>query len=255
MSVRSLNVETSLYQSVKTKFHKSINFFEPEMSTRYRFSKCKYIVFSKSEEEWKSNRKTSCRNVYSLEELKQLDPETTEHFNFVIKTHDENGNSLFPDIKFPKTDEDGMSSKQIKTQDVKKDAMLGAGNNILAFSKQQFTVIVGKNTAGINSIHAKQNHGVVDVIAKNGILTAPKSKNSVKDMFNILSAFKSFDIVVICPYLISYFDGKYPTDYSRPSYIVGKGEISAVIFWYICLYFFGYSSVYDDTNIERNYDI
>lgn len=224
------------------------------MSTRYKFTKCKYIAFAKTEEEWLSNFKTSDPIYRSVEELSSV-PFDSPVFNFVIHTEDEHGNSNFPDIKFPKTEDEGISSKQIKTQDVKKDAMLGAGNNILAFSKHQFTVIAGKNTAGIASMHPKQNHGVVDVIAKNGILTAPKARNSIKDLFNVLNKYNAFNIVVICPHLISYFDGKYPTDYSRPSYIVGKGEITAVFFWYICLYFFGYSAVYDDTNIERNYDL
>lgn len=225
------------------------------MSTRYRFSKCRYIVFARSEEEWKSNSSSTAPIYRSTEELASLNPESTELFNFVIHTHNERGKTNFPDIRFPKTEDEGISSKQVKTQDVKKDAMLGAGNNILAFSKHQFTVIAGKNSAGINPLHQKQNHGVIDVIAKNGILTAPKARNSIKDLFNELSKFNAFNIIVVCPHLVSYFDGKYPTEYSRPSYIVGKGEITAVIFWYICLYFFGYSSVYDDTNIERNYDL
>lgn len=224
------------------------------MSTRYRFSRCKFIIFTKSEVvSYNSNYPTYNYNYedenYGLPENKE------EHFRFIIHTHTENNTPIFKDIKFQKQEEEGMSSKQIKTQDVKKDAMLGGGENILAFSNKQFTTIRGKSTAGIKSAHPKQNHGTIDTIARNGILTAPKSYNSIKLLFDKLQTFKSFDIIVICPYLISDFDGKYPNEYSRPSYIVGRGEITAVLFWYICLYFFGYSSVYDDTNPERNYDL
>jgi hypothetical protein len=238
------------------------------MSTQYRVSKCKYITFSPTEKEWENTRHTINKlPTYYFDKTKSdfgLPTNKRAGFNFVIYTHGSKNQDVdheltcsnFPDIKFPKTEDAGASSKQVnKTQDVKKDAMLGGGNNILAFSKQQFTVIAGKSNAGIQSVHSKQNHGVVDVIAKNGILTSPKSKNSIKTLFELLSEYDSFEIVIICPYLISYFDGKYPSDYSRPSYIVGKGELSAVFFWYICLYFFGYSCVYDDTNIERNYDV
>lgn len=225
------------------------------MSTQYRVSKCKYITFTPSEDEWTKTRLSVNdlpKYYYKSDDSNfGLPTDKIQPFHFIIYTDDN-----FSDIKFPKHEEEGGNSKQVnKTQDVKKDGMLGGGNNILAFSKQQFTVIAGKSNAGICSTHAKQNHGIVDVIAKNGILTSPKAKNSIKTLFDKLSEYRSFEIAIVCPHLISYFDGKYPSDYSRPSYIVGKGEITAVIFWYICLYFFGYSCVYDDTNIERNYDI
>jgi hypothetical protein len=135
---------------------------------------------------------------------------------------------------------------------------LGASKNLDAFSNNAFTVVAGKKNCGIQALHPNQNHDILDSIARNGVLVYPRPalSFSVGKLMDAISKFRSFNIVVIHPELI--FNARcasYPCEYIEPVYEVGKGEITSLFYRLIASSFFGYMSVYDESNRERLYDL
>ena len=107
-------------------------------------------------------------------------------------------------------------------------------------------------------MHPNQNHEVIDAIASNGLLYSPEvmSKYSIGKILINISRLNDFSIYIIHPSLkVDILDGIYPSSYNIPRYSVGEGEILSVFFRYISLLFYGYMSVYDNVDLERNYDI
>lgn len=227
------------------------------MTTYYSVSKCNYVAFVKSDND--ISRDFILGKVYNYESLDQVSNIKDDEFTLIIDTlHPD-----FKDIKFQIDEKkEGIKSSQIKTQDVlgkeNQNNILGSSNMLDGFSSGKYVVIPGKSNASIQPCHIKQNHEVCDEIAKNGILTCPtvSTEISIGKLMNILVKQNKFNIIIKNPYLSqSSFHSKYVNSYSRPVYTVGKGEICAVFFRYIAKNFFGYMSVYDDSNPERCYDI
>ena len=136
--------------------------------------------------------------------------------------------------------------------------MISSANQLEAFSNNKFTIVPGKRSANIHLYHPKQNHDVIDSIARNGLMVTPKvsTEISVGKLFNILCTKKSFNLIMVNKNLeVSIRESKYPNDYVEPAYTVGKGEIVTVFYRYICLYFYGYCSVTTFEDRDRNYDI
>lgn len=223
------------------------------MSIRYKFSKCKYIAFIKSKE----NISRLSKPITNYITPDQLDNQSkTEHFSLFIDSHDE----MFSDVIF-KIDEEtaGLSSSNKKdSTDVAKTVITDGSSQLDAFNAKTFIVNRGKKSANITNIHPKQNHDVIDSIARNGILCEPmiSSKVSIGKLFNKLSQFPSFDIIIYNRDLVEDIrENVMPSEYIEPIYVIGKGEITAVFYRYICMYFFGYMSVFDEFNREHNYDL
>lgn len=229
------------------------------MSTFYSVSKCKYISFIKNSKHVDASRvvgrKLYIDDKHSIKELEKELSRTEDPFTLFVDSESKE----FDDIEIEVDDSKaGAPNKQEKTQEVRQDIMLGGGKHLEAFSKSRFTIINGKRNASIQPLHNKQNHEVIDSISRNGILVSPKpsTATSVGKLMNILAKCSEFRIVVINSGLVvDRIDGTYPTEYVEPAYVTGVGEISAIFYRYICLYFFGYLGVYDDTDRERNYDI
>ena len=197
--------------------------------------------------------KENIRELKNIEDIKSIND---DHFILVINAESE----LFSDVNFEiNQDKIGESSKTgNKTQDVCRDVLLGGSQQLEAFSNSKFTIIPGKRNAGIQSCHPKQNHDVIDSIARNGLMVTPLTSTqfSIGQLFNILVTKKSFDIIILHSKLeVSIRDSTYPGDYVEPAYIVGQGEISTVFYRYICLYFFGYTSVSNENDRDRIYDL
>lgn len=236
------------------------------MTVYYEVSKCKYIAFVK-DLKYVSDRldlsttymlgfeeiNDNYNNLNFIEDVKSIDK---EHFILVVNAESE----LFSDVTFEVNQEKvGESSKTgNKTQDVCRDVLLGGSQQLEAFSNSKFTIIPGKRNAGIQSCHPKQNHEVIDSIARNGLMVTPLTSTqfSIGQLFNILATKKSFEIIILHTKLeVSIRDSNYPNDYVEPAYIVGQGEITTVFYRYICLYFFGYTAVSNEDDRDRIYDL
>ena len=230
------------------------------MSISYEINKCKYISFVKDikhiNDAYLINPLYVGFNDDSLNEIIKQIIQIQNHFTLVINTE----SNLFNDIIFEVNEEHlGESSKKgKKTQDVNRDVLLGGSQQLEAFSNSKFTIIPGKRSANIQSCHPKQNHDIIDSIARNGLMISPKvsTEHSVGKLFNVLCLKQSFNIIMVNKYLeVSIRESKYPNDYVEPAYIIGKGEIVTVFYRFICLYFFGYCSVTTTEDRDRNYDI
>ena len=226
------------------------------MTTYYEISKCKYLSFNKSIETIKlknPDAKTiKIENDFNIDSLTELNENET--YNFII---DATAN-IFNDIVF-KYDEnkEKLDSSSIK-QDVLSGCSLGSSNILDAIQLKEFAINPGRKTSGIQSLHPNQNHEVIDAIASNGLLYSPEvmSKYSIGKILINISRLNDFSIYIIHPSLkVDILDGIYPSSYNIPRYSVGEGEILSVFFRYISLLFYGYMSVYDNVDLERNYDI
>lgn len=220
------------------------------MTTCYIVNKCKYISFVSSEEHTTKQIDLRVDNEHSIVDLNiPLDKEFTL---FIDATSNE-----FNDINIL-TDKDhkNESSSQLKTQDVLKGPIMGASNNLDAFNEGKYSVQVGKKNASITPCDPRQNHDVLDTIAENGIVVGNGKFNSIKLLFNMLSKAKAFNLIIMHPALdTKILEGNYPDQFIIPKYKITKGEITAVLYRYICLYFFGYCSIKDEENYEKNYEL
>ena len=229
------------------------------MSIYYEVSKCKYIAFIKDLKYIQD--KITSKPTYKLgfdedSKIEDIEKIEDEYFTLIINAESE----LFSDVVFEVNQEKLGESSKVgnKTQDVCRDVLLGGSQQLEAFSNSKFTIIPGKRNAGIQSYHPKQNHDVIDSIARNGLMVTPitSTQFSIGRLFNILCTKKSFDIIILHSKLeVSIRDSSYPNDYVEPAYIVGQGEITTVFYRYICLYFFGYISVSNEEDRDRIYDL
>lgn len=219
------------------------------MTTYYSVSKCKYFAFVRSEQ---YISETHSKNIFHYPEFPES---TSEHFTLIVNALDDS----FRDIVFEIDDKHtGEDSKNIKTQEVTSNAYLGSGNIINSFNKGTFVIIPGKKSASIQKLNQNQNNDVIDALAVNGLLTSPKPmvETSVGQLMNKLAKFESFDIIFVHPNLMTdRIEGIYPSISTVPPFEVGKGEILSVFFRYLCLRFFGYTAIHDETNRETLYDI
>ena len=146
------------------------------MSIYYEVSKCKYIAFIKNLKYLPEKYKNQ-KNIYKLgfddKDINYIKNINDEHFTLIVNAE----SKLFSDVIFEINEEKiGESSKKgNKTQDVCRDILLGGGQQLEAFSNNRFTIIPGKRHAGIQNLHPKQNHDIIDSLARNGLLVLPLS--------------------------------------------------------------------------------
>lgn len=162
----------------------------------------------------------------------------------------------FDDIKILSSGEHENERSDKIVNDIQKP-MMGSSDNLEAIKTNQYSILHGKKNANINSVNLNQNHEVIDSIAINGVMMGPKTElNSIKKLFNILSKFESFELLLYNPYLIvEELSSTNPTVFSVPVVITGKGDICKIFYRYICLYFFGYMSIKEMLDPEFKYDI
>ncbi len=166
---------------------------------------------------------------------------------------------IFSDIKIsmPKIQKAGESSKE---QQVSKEEMQeqlsGKSTSLDAFSNNLFAVIYGKKGANIQSCNTKQNHGVLDSLARNGVVCTPKTQNvlSFQRIIDYLKKLNRFSVFGVHSALELPFDEQeYPSEISHPSYKLANGEITAILYRYILINFYGYCSIVTDSMRENAY--
>ena len=163
----------------------------------------------------------------------------------------------FEDVKIILDKEDnGFSSSIYKNKDDIKKTLLGDSTYLEAVYRGMFTIVKGKRSAGFNYENRLMNHDTLDLIAKNGIMFTPESmdKGSFGKLMRLFSNCKSFSVIFIHPSLISKpIKVEYPSEPALPEYIIKEGEILAIAFRYMCINFFGYKGVYDESLKEYEY--
>ena len=227
------------------------------MTTYYDVCKCKLISFNKAMKDVKISEgdKIFISNNTSDNEIEQfINEHINEHVNIIIDAKSEK----FNDIKFTFDEsKEKLDSSTVK-QEVLSGCSLGSSSILDAIQAKEFAINPGRKTSGIQSLHPSQNHDVIDAIASNGLLYSPgaMSEYSVGKLLLQFTRLNDFNIYIIHDALtVNVLDGTMPYSYTIPRYSVGDGEILSVFFRYISLIFFGYMSVYDAVDIERNYDI
>ena len=143
-------------------------------------------------------------------------------------------------------------------KDALKKATLGKATQLDAFSENKFAIIHTKKHAGIDNRIRNQNHDVLDTLAVNGVMKSPETQKplSVYSLMLKLQQFKSFDVVFIHPsYEVKAMNSEYPCEQIIPSYTINQGEILAIVYRYLVMYFFGYCSIFTDSMLEWRYYI
>lgn len=190
--------------------------------------------------------------LQSIDELSSVDKE-----NSVIVIDLEC--DIFDDIKIsmPKIQKAGESSKEQQvTKEEMQEQLSGKSTSLDAFSNNLFAVIYGKKGANIQSCNTKQNHGVLDSLARNGVVCTPKTPNvlSFQRIIDYLKKLKHFSVFGIHSALELPFDEQeYPSEISHPSYKLANGEITAILYRYILINFYGYCSIVTDSMRENAY--
>lgn len=166
----------------------------------------------------------------------------------------------FSDIKIVinKNDPNASSNSAVYKPDKEelKKASLGNSTQLEAFSKNKFTVIHNKKSANIDTRIFKQNHDVLNSLARNGVVCSPDTGKllSIQKLVNKLHKFEKFDIVFVHPsYELKITRSEFPTELIEPSYVVNEGELLAVVYRYIIVNFFGYCSVFSEGMEELGY--
>lgn len=168
--------------------------------------------------------------------------------------------SLFEDIHISvnkKFTNENNNNVQQTIDDLKVQAT-GNSNQLDAFTSNMFTVIYGKKDAHIQSYGIKQNHDVIDSLARAGVPCSPVSDMplSIEILISQLYNLNDFTIIEYHDSLeTQYILHEYPSDISHPSYEVTKGEITAVLYRYILINFFGYCSIVTESMRENKYNI
>ena len=166
---------------------------------------------------------------------------------------------IFSDIhiSMPKIQKAGESSKeqQISKEEMQ-EQLSGKSTSLDAFSNNLFAVIYGKKSANIQSCNTKQNHGVLDSLARNGVVCTPKTQNvlSFQRITDYLKKLNRFSVFGVHSALEMPFDEQeYPSEISHPSYKLANGEITAILYRYILINFYGYCSIVTDSMRENAY--
>jgi hypothetical protein len=235
------------------------------MTTEYIIKKCTEFGYAKSLEDVVDNINSSDiyylgneknENVKLLSTLNDIEDINTSDPVIVIDlTHD-----VFKDIVFSlKSDaKDNVSNtnKNYRNDPDELKKHVSNADQLNAFTSNMFTVIYGKKTANVKSVNFKQNHEVLDSLARNGVVCTPHTDEvlSMQILVDKLFKLKKFSIICIHPELeLSFISHEYPSDISHPAYIIGKGEITAVFYRYIMLNFFGYCSIITESMRENSY--
>lgn len=164
--------------------------------------------------------------------------------------------SIFDDVKIATSSEENISQRKPTENSALGDHCLGKTDQINAMHGGEFMISPGKRGANIKQHHNKQNHQVLDSIARNGILVVPYTGHAVHRLMVALSdSHLSFEIVFIHSDLgVAVKKSTRPNEYAEPAPTTSKGTITAILYRYICMYFFGYFGVYSEEDRERDYD-
>jgi hypothetical protein len=235
------------------------------MTTEYTVKKCSEFGYAKSLDDVLDNYSNSKiyylgnetnENVEKLDNLVDIEKiESTNPVIVVDLTHE-----TFSDITFSlKSDaKDNVSgtNKNYRNDPDELRKQVANADQLNAFTSNMFTVIYGKKTANVKSVNFKQNHEVLDSLARNGVVCTPHTDEvlSMQILVDKLFKLKNFRIICIHPELeLQFISHEYPSDISHPAYIIGKGEITAVFYRYIMLNFFGYCSIITESMRENSY--
>lgn len=207
------------------------------------------------------NLKKSILNLLNYNDYNTLDLEKKYPFEYKdeeIKIV--SSSSIFSDIEISidKSDKNISTSLYKPDKDFLKKASLGKTTQLDAFSENKFAIIHTKKTAGIESKIRNQNHDVLDTLAINGVMKSPETKKplSIYKLVRKLEKFDKFNIVFIHPsYEVRCMNAEYPCEQIIPAYRINEGEILAVVYRYIVVYFFGYCSIFTDSMLEWRYYI
>lgn len=191
----------------------------------------------------------------TLELEKQYPCEYREEKQEIVTTSE-----IFSDIEVSvdKGDKNSSTSLYRADKDALKKAALGKSTQLDAFSENKFAVIHTKKKCGIESKIRNQNHDVLDTLAVNGVMKSPETTKplSIYKLIRILEKFDKFNIVFIHPsYEVRCMIAEYPCEQIIPAYKINEGEILAVVYRYITVYFFGYCSIFTDSMLEWRYYI
>lgn len=207
------------------------------------------------------NLKNSILNLLNYNDYNTLELEKQYPFEF----KDEEirfvtPSSIFSDIEvsIDETDKNISTSLYKPDKDALKKASLGKTTQLDAFSENKFAIIHTKKGAGIENKIRNQNHDVLDTLAVNGVMKSPETKKplSIYKLVRKLEKFDKFDIVFIHPsYEVRCMNAEYPCEQIIPAYRINEGEILAVVYRYIVVYFFGYCSIFTDSMLEWRYYI
>ena len=244
------------------------------MTTEYAVKKCTTFGFSRSFNEFfqRFNRDEPIFILSSSFDA-NLIPETHSPHTEVLDKIDLLGTvdksnavividlecDIFNDIKISKPNiskADESSKDQQLSKEELHEQLSGKSTQLDAFSNNLFAVIYGKKSANLQSCSTKQNHGVLDSLARNGVVCTPKTNNvlSIQRITDYLMKFKKFSVFGIHSALeLSYDEHEYPSEISHPSYKVTKGEITAILYRYILINFYGYCSIVTDSMRENAY--
>lgn len=166
------------------------------------------------------------------------------------------------DIKIAteKDNKEGETNANYKHDDqTLNKTMTGQTTQLEAFSKNIYTVIYGKKTAGIpqgSNNTLTFNHNVIDSLAKNGVIVDINVKKELKihKFIRELEKLRKFNVFFIHPYLeLEFTEFESPSEISNPIYKKGSGEICAIAYRALILRFFPYLTIMTESMREDAY--
>lgn len=205
--------------------------------------------------------KSSILDLLAFNDYNTLQLEKDNPFEFEDKTIDSIVNApMFEDIEISidVNDKNTTTSLYRPDKDALKKAALGKATQLDAFSENKFAIIHTKKHAGIDTRIRNQNHDVLDTLAVNGVMKSPDTTKplSVYLLMKKLEQFEHFDIVFIHPsYEMKAMNSEYPCEQIIPAYTINQGELLAVVYRYLVMWFFGYCSIFTDSMLEYRYYI
>lgn len=249
------------------------------MTTSYIIKKCNKFGYTKSLKHFIENNNSnayilSTRNIEDIyfneinDEDNNFDSSKYTIINDIENIgliHDESP-TIIIDLNDPKIFSDIHIIVPEEKQEENSNEYVHDNNEILqqfskcscldAFTSNKYTVIYGKKKSGINDISIKQNHKILDSLAKNGIACDPidNSNSSMIKLMNNLLYLNNFSLYIIHNALeVNYVEHILPSEFSNPAYTITKGEIVAVFYRLFILNFFGYSEVIIEDMREFQY--
>lgn len=192
-------------------------------------------------------------NEHKIHHTLEPIPGTEEQEHTIVTTI-----PLFSDIRIVDNDRDPNATNKNYVKGKLTEDSIRNSTQLEAFGKNKFTVIHGRKQANIPNSIRNRNYGVIDSLARNGVICSPETKNklSIEILVDKLSKLDAFHIVIIHPsYTLKYNSSTYPGESIEPNYKLNEGEILAVFYRYICIHFFGYCEIHGENDLEWKYNI
>lgn len=217
----------------REKYHKDTVVYVLSSNKDYKTDD-RFIMIRSAEELGKIGDKKDCTILLDLE---------CDYFNDIH-------------ISRPEITNNESSSEHVVSKDELQNQLRGKSTQLDAFSNNLFAIVYGKKSANLQAVSSKQNHQVLDSLARNGVVCTPKTSEvlSIQKIIDYLLKFENFSIFGVHSALdIAFDEQEYPSEISHPSYIIGKGEIVAIFYRYVLINFFGYCSIVTDSMRENAY--